>query len=83
MVAGSECKEDTMAVVMRQTPSAREFIKEFKRMFTPDALAAVRARAEELAREEGRTVLGRSHLRAAWEEFCAEEDTDARTGTDF
>lgn len=73
-----------MAVVMRQTPSAREFIKEFKRVFTPDALAAVRTRAEEMARAEGKTVLGRSHLRAAWEEFCAEEeDADGRTGTDF
>jgi hypothetical protein len=74
-----------MAVVMRQTPSAREFIREFKRVFTPDALAAVRERAEEMAREEGKTVLGRSHLRAAWEEFNAvkEEDADARTGTDI
>ena len=73
-----------MAVVMRQTSAAREFIKEFKRVFTADALAQVRERAEEMARAEGKTVLGRSHLRAAWEACCAEEDdADARTGTDF
>jgi len=74
---------NSRAVVMRQTPSAREFIREFKRVFTPDALAAVRERAEELARAEGKTVLGRSHLRAAWEEFNAKESVDARTGTDI
>ena len=73
-----------MAVVMRQTPSARQFVEEFKRVFTPDALAVVRERAEEIARAEGAVVLGRSHLRAAWEACCAEEDdADARTGTDF
>jgi hypothetical protein len=68
--------------VMRQTPSAREFIREFKRVFTADALAQVRARAEEMARAEGAVVLGRSHLRAAWEEFNAKESVDARAGTD-
>ena len=72
-----------MAVVMRQTSAARQFVEEFKRVFTADALAQVRERAEELARAEGKTVLGRSHLRRAWEEFNAKEDADARTGTDF
>jgi hypothetical protein len=81
---GSGTDEEAAMAVMRQTPSARQFIEEFKRVFTPDALAAVRARAEEMAREEGKAVLGRSHLRAAWEEFNArEDDADGRTGTDI
>ena len=68
-----------MAVVMRQTSAARQFVEEFKRVFTADALAQVRERAEEMARAEGKTVLGRSHLRAAWEEFLFQYPQSDRT----